>query len=438
MRNLYLLLIAIGLTVSASAQRMYFIYFQTENSSPFYVRMGDKTYSSSSSGYLILSELKDSSYDLFVGFPSSRAESKFNVTVAGKDLGLSIKTNEDGTISLTDLQTMAVINPKIDESQKNITYQSRNDNFTSLLSKAADDSSILYVPVVKQDIVKKEEPKKEEVKIKTEDSVVKTDTVATKPQTDVAVTETKTTDSTLTQVQNNPAQNNVATEIQKTDTVAVTTSQPEQKNSSADSLIAKQPEKINQQTTDTVATVIQQPVEYKRSLVKKHSESSTSEGFGLVYYDTYENGADTIRLIIPNPKIAFKQPDTTNVQDQTQMLDVKKDTLLQKVIADNKPPVKSNCSATATDNDFFKLRKNMAAKVTDEEMVSEAKRYFRNKCFSTQQIRNLSTLFLTSAGKYEFFDAAYTHVTDQEQFATLQSELKDDYYIKRFKALIGE
>jgi hypothetical protein len=47
-------------------------------------------------------------------------------------------------------------------------------------------------------------------------------------------------------------------------------------------------------------------------------------------------------------------------------------------------------------------------------------------------------LVLTSAGKYQFFDAAYLHVSDQENFSSLQSEIKDDYYLKRFRALAGE
>ncbi|HWJ26812.1 MAG TPA: DUF4476 domain-containing protein, partial [Flavisolibacter sp.] len=66
------------------------------------------------------------------------------------------------------------------------------------------------------------------------------------------------------------------------------------------------------------------------------------------------------------------------------------------------------------------------------------KKYFRTKCFSTEQIKNLSTLFLTSAGKFQFFDAAYLHVTDREQFPALASEIKDDYYSKRFKTLTGQ
>ena len=72
----------------------------------------------------------------------------------------------------------------------------------------------------------------------------------------------------------------------------------------------------------------------------------------------------------------------------------------------------------------------------DEEMVAEAKKYFKIKCFNTAQLKNLSTLFLNDEGKYNFFDAAYKHVSDKASFVTLQSELKDEYFINRFKAII--
>ena len=78
----------------------------------------------------------------------------------------------------------------------------------------------------------------------------------------------------------------------------------------------------------------------------------------------------------------------------------------------------------------------MAAVETDEEMVSSALNYFKTKCFTVTQIKNLGTLFLTDAGKYKFFDAAYLYVTDLVNFSSLQTELKDEYYINRFKAML--
>jgi hypothetical protein len=82
------------------------------------------------------------------------------------------------------------------------------------------------------------------------------------------------------------------------------------------------------------------------------------------------------------------------------------------------------------------LRKTMAATETDDDMLDEARKYFKTKCFTTVQIKNLGALFLSDAGKYKFFDQAYSYVSDTENFASLQSELKEEYYINRFKAML--
>ena len=88
-------------------------------------------------------------------------------------------------------------------------------------------------------------------------------------------------------------------------------------------------------------------------------------------------------------------------------------------------------------NDFLGgLRKKIVGEKNDDDMVAEAKKVFKTKCFSTLQIKNLSALFLTEESKYKFFDAAYQYVSDLENFSTLQSELKEEYYINRFKAMI--
>ena len=41
---------------SAFAQKVYFVYLQTEPEQPFFVKMNDKVFSSTASGYLILSK----------------------------------------------------------------------------------------------------------------------------------------------------------------------------------------------------------------------------------------------------------------------------------------------------------------------------------------------------------------------------------------------
>ena len=101
-----------------------------------------------------------------------------------------------------------------------------------------------------------------------------------------------------------------------------------------------------------------------------------------------------------------------------------------------KAAVKNNCNEIAVESDFFKLRKILAGEESEENMNTAAKKYFKTKCFSTAQIKNLSTLFLTEEGKYNFFDAAYKYITDPEFFVSLQEELKDPYYNSRFKAML--
>ena len=98
--------------------------------------------------------------------------------------------------------------------------------------------------------------------------------------------------------------------------------------------------------------------------------------------------------------------------------------------------VNSDCKGFANDADFLKLRKKMAAETSNDAMVQAAKKIFRTKCFSTEQIKNLSYLFLTDEGKYMFLDAAYPFTSDSDQYSSLVSQLTDEYYVKRFNAMI--
>lgn len=454
MKNLLLFLAFIVFVISASAQKVYFIYLQSDNNSPFYVKMGDRIYSSSSSGYVILSNLVDSTYDFSIGFPSSQSEAKFTIKLEAKDKGFLIKSFDSG-VGLFDLQDLTITREQKDDSPKNVSYVRRNDDFSSLLAKAAKDTSLLYavVRVKEEDVpMQKEQSNTIQINQKTEEPAVVKDTSASNlPQEDTALEEKKQDKAEVSQ--QNPetkaAEDMVSApfnEELKKDTIASEKAKKPAEDSATVAMTGTDntlEEKANNSVVIPEAIAAEEIV-FKKSKVRKYSESSTSEGFGLVYYDIYDEGIDTIRLLIPNPPIIFKnsEPDSSLVQkDFILVEELRKDTVQEiPVVAatKNSAPVNSPCKAVASNNDFFKLRKNMASENTDEGMVAEAKKYFKNKCFTTEQIKNLGALFLTSAGKYQFFDAAYLHVSDQEKFSSLESEIKDDYYLKRFKALIGE
>ncbi len=187
---------------------------------------------------------------------------------------------------------------------------------------------------------------------------------------------------------------------------------------------------------------------YKRSTIIKKSESSTTDGFGLVFIDNYQDGVkDTIRIIIPNPKPVVS-PVKEAPKEERKFLDINADlprnkeektTEVKHAVSELpivKQAAKNNCVAEAVESDFFKLRKKMAAIEADDDMVNEARKYFKTKCFTATQVKYLSSLFLSDSGKYKFFDMAYSYVSDIENFSSLQAELIDDYYINRFKAML--
>ena len=78
----------------------------------------------------------------------------------------------------------------------------------------------------------------------------------------------------------------------------------------------------------------------------------------------------------------------------------------------------------------------MAAQKSDNGMIQEAAKIFKAKCFTTSQLKNIAALFIGDGGKYQFFDSAYKHVSDIENFPSLEAELKDEYFINRFKAML--
>jgi Domain of unknown function (DUF4476) len=386
MKRFVLSLLVMMTFSSAFSQRQYFIYVQAEPEQAFFVKLNEKVHSSTASGYLILAKLKDSSYSFSVGFPANKwPEQKFIVDIKAKDYGYLLKNFGEKGWGLFDLQTMTIqmrLSGSNNTSQK--TEQKDVSVFTDILSKAANDPSLKEKPVTPEVVVK------EDKNTDTEQVVIKNEELP-----------------------------------------VVKKEEPRD--------IIKEQTPVKPEETKTI------PVEeYKRSVVTRKSESSTSEGLGLTFIDDYGDGKkDTISIFIPNPRITFIEPKEP-VKEEKKFLEInnsdtaKKDEPVQKTKEKEIIPLtsKSKCSSIAAESDFLKLRRKMAAETTDDGMVEEARKSFKTKCFTTSQIKNLSALFLNDNGKYKFFDAAYMHVSDADNFPSLESELKDEYYINRFKAML--
>lgn len=95
------------------------------------------------------------------------------------------------------------------------------------------------------------------------------------------------------------------------------------------------------------------------------------------------------------------------------------------------------CKQYVDDDEYLSLRKKMdKSKDNETEMLYLAHKVFEKRCFNTRQIQRLSLLFATDAGKYKLFDDAYQYTYDAENFPSLESELSDEYYKKRFRVML--
>src|ERR1700744_5589748 len=85
MSKLGLVIVLILMAGRTDAQN-YFVLIDADNGQPFYVRVDSQLYSSSAQGHLILSQLKDSSYTITIGFPGQVVpERQFFFSIRQKD-----------------------------------------------------------------------------------------------------------------------------------------------------------------------------------------------------------------------------------------------------------------------------------------------------------------------------------------------------------------
>lgn len=326
---LFLLMVLGG--ARALPQQAYFIYLQTDNHQAFYIRMGDRVYSSTSSGYCILPQLADSSYQLIAGFPGNAfPEQSFTVDIHHKDAGYLLKNFGDKGWGLFNLQSLAVImnsNAATEKKSPDFSATKKTDAFSTLLANAVNDTSILYVtrlvePAPAKAIVKTESDKNR-------DTVATAENPAEKISAPVPQPATPTTDAT-TLVKKAPPAVDTAVVAKITAPVADTAVALVADSSPAPVAIKKE-EVVAKKEAPAITTT---PAEKTNTL--KVAELLTDTSYIAVYTDGTLEKFDTIRISIPldKPGIqiqeaprsaqqpAYNLPETAARKDSTQ-----KDTL---------------------------------------------------------------------------------------------------------------
>ena len=430
MKKIVLVLTFLSISAGVFSQKIFFAYLQSENGKPFFVRLNDKVHSSTASGYVILSRLHDSTYTIFVGFPGENTEQKFSISIPHKDKGYLLKDFGSEGWGLFDLQTMTVQKSLNAATAIKTVPEENVSPFTEILAKASDDPSLKEKTVMPA--VKKEEV----VQIK--EDVQPAVTEAAREKEPAADKEAPAVVPTAEQVP--------APAGEKKETAPVLKETP---------------------LADTLDTKPEAGPAVKKELqpgLERISNFETSEGREQVYVDRHADGSvDTIRLLVPaekKPVVTSKPPE-----EEKKFLDIPvqaaadtalngqreeapaKEPEMDKAVKEpvsvgetnSSPPAAkapNNCGQTAEESDFVRLRRKMVSADDDDAMVMEARKGFKEKCFTVYQVRNLGNLFLTDEGKYKLFDAAYPYVSDLHNFISLKLELKDGYWVKRFEAML--
>ncbi|MFT3933156.1 MAG: DUF4476 domain-containing protein [Chitinophagaceae bacterium] len=173
-------------TLQTFGQEEYFVYLQTENNQPFYVRIDKAVYSSSATGYLILPRINSNSgIPITIGFPKNVfPEQLFSLPATGKDAGYLVKDYGEKGWGLLNLQTQATLmnnNPPDIKKNTELSGTKKTDDFSLLLSHAVNDTAVLYAVVKPPKPVVSPEVKKDSALVATAgNNIIAKDSIATK------------------------------------------------------------------------------------------------------------------------------------------------------------------------------------------------------------------------------------------------------------------
>lgn len=153
-----LLLIVFQLGVITLLSAQHYLFIEAEGQQPFYIKRGSETYSSTASGFLILSKLTVKEIDFIIGFPNKLyPEVSFKVNGLDRDRGFSLKQIEGSGWTLIDRSGSGMIAGGAVTLQL-LTASTGNSSagFADMLADATGDKSLLEksisttAPVTKQ------------------------------------------------------------------------------------------------------------------------------------------------------------------------------------------------------------------------------------------------------------------------------------------------
>ncbi len=409
---------------NAISQQNHFVYIQASDEQPFYVVLNSKIYSSTETGYLIIPQLINGNYPVRLGFPLNKyPEQNFSIPVQNVDAGYELKKENETNWYLANLHSASIIPAK----GANITAANKSA-FGDMLSEVVDDSDL------------------------TQTKVITPEPAIPQPEVNVFV-ENATEEPVINESssdEKNDAEEMIPGEITGAKPIDANTplKLSEQKDTDGTGLVFLDVTSANQ---DTIRIYI--PSEAFKATEPEDNEAQiqTEQSVTSVEQAKIETGDDVIVIGnksdndvkdnsdkgLSNPFFNKEKKDPVRLQDEpTSVTPDKNDVSISKMHADFSHLVRADCTNMVSDDDMEKLKRKMFSQRSDEKMIDAARKMLLGKCIETDQVRVLSVLFLSDEGRYNLFDAMYNYVYDFGKYATLDNQILDPYYKKRFAALI--
>ena len=123
----------------------HYVFIEAEGQQPFYLRKGGDTYSSSATGFIILSKINTKDIDFIIGFPNKLySEVGFKILAVQQDRGFALRQLEGKGWVLVDRQTASVIAGGVVDSRQTLSSTaSSSTGFADLLADATGDKTLL-------------------------------------------------------------------------------------------------------------------------------------------------------------------------------------------------------------------------------------------------------------------------------------------------------
>ncbi|ANI90478.1 hypothetical protein A9P82_14995 [Arachidicoccus ginsenosidimutans] len=441
----------------------HFIYIQAKSKQPFYVILNSKVYSSSTIGYLIIPKLKNGSYNLRIGFPKQSApEQNFTCVVNNADVGYSLQKNDEGNLGLLDLQSRKFVasggvttledqyigtntaetNTASANPQQNSTQTS--SAFGDMLSSAANDSTLNKPAVAATPKAVMSAPVEKTV----------ADNFGKNPQEDTKAVIAASTDSNLkagdlgdtnetygviksseTNSGGSQQMTFVLFNTRSTDTVQIVipgkvSAQPQTANASGDNEDESSSSKTEQSNNNSLAlftnTDSGDTVESSNTPSKHQKRNKKQREENLLNMEANSDAAGDTSKDVNNP---FYKKDNTDIKSAD-------DNIASQSIETS--AAATPCDNPVSDKELAKLQKKMIGKSNDDAMLALVDKSLKGKCITTQQVKQLGTLFLSDAGRFALYQDVYGNVSDKENYASLKSQLLDNYFKKRFTDMLNQ